>query len=65
MRILKSPAVALAAAAAVTWVFGGAGAMGPGARAPELRGAEWLNTAPLDAASLRGKVRLVEFWTFG
>lgn len=32
---------------------------------PSLAGATaWLNTAPLDAASLRGKVVLVDFWTY-
>jgi hypothetical protein len=35
-------------------------------RAPELpQGLDWLNTpAPLTMASLRGKVVLMEFWTF-
>jgi cytochrome c biogenesis protein CcdA/thiol-disulfide isomerase/thioredoxin len=34
--------------------------------APELAGIEaWINSAPLTIASLRGKVVLVEFWTFG
>jgi thiol-disulfide isomerase/thioredoxin len=32
---------------------------------PALRGAvEWLNSKPLDAQDLRGKVVLVDFWTF-
>ena len=32
---------------------------------PELNGAvEWLNSPPLTAASLRGKVVLVDFWTY-
>ncbi|QXI29221.1 cytochrome c biogenesis protein DipZ [Pseudomonas vanderleydeniana] len=32
---------------------------------PSLEGAvEWLNSAPLDRESLRGKVVLVDFWTF-
>src|SRR4249919_3466449 len=32
---------------------------------PSLAGANaWLNSAPLDAASLRGKVVLVDFWTY-
>jgi thiol-disulfide isomerase/thioredoxin len=35
------------------------------ALAPELRGiTEWLNSAPLTLAGLRGKVVLVWFWTF-
>src|SRR5437867_542135 len=34
-----------------------------GPRAPALRG-DWLNSKPLTPADLRGKVVLVEFWTF-
>jgi hypothetical protein len=37
----------------------------PQARAPEIRSARWLNTAPIAPASLRGKVVAVEFWTYG
>jgi hypothetical protein len=36
--------------------------------APELVGGPWLNTpnsAPLRLANRRGKVTIVEFWTFG
>lgn len=34
--------------------------------APELAGDSWLNTsAPLRLAELRGKVVLVDMWTFG
>ncbi len=32
--------------------------------APEIRGDIWINTPPLNWADLRGKVVLVEFWTF-
>ncbi len=32
--------------------------------APELRGEHWLNSPPLRLQALRGKVVLVEFWTF-
>ena len=32
--------------------------------APELAGGVWLNSAPRTLAELRGKVVLVEFWTF-
>jgi thiol-disulfide isomerase/thioredoxin len=33
-------------------------------QAPEIRSQHWFNSAPLGAADLRGKVRLVEFWAF-
>ncbi len=32
---------------------------------PELRNEVWLNSAPLTLADLRGKVVVVEFWTYG
>lgn len=34
-------------------------------RAPELANQTWINSAPLRLAGLRGKVVLVEFWTYG
>ena len=36
-----------------------------GTPAPEVAGERWINSAPLTTPSLRGKVVLVEFWTFG
>jgi len=36
------------------------------ATAPEIRGiTKWFNSAPLTLAGLRGKVVLVDFWTYG
>jgi thiol-disulfide isomerase/thioredoxin len=35
------------------------------AAAPELAAGEWINSAPLKLNDLRGRVVLVEFWTFG
>ena len=35
-----------------------------GKPAPEIASATWLNSAPLRMAELKGKVVLVEFWTF-
>ena len=42
-----------------------AGAVRIGAPAPEIAGARWINSAPLTSADLRGRVVLVEFWTYG
>ncbi|HET8578951.1 MAG TPA: hypothetical protein VFO18_17775 [Methylomirabilota bacterium] len=36
-----------------------------GQPAPEISGGPWINSAPLSMAELRGRVVLVEFWTFG
>ncbi len=36
-----------------------------GTKAPEFVSATWLNSPPLRLAKLRGRVVLVEFWTFG
>lgn len=36
-----------------------------GKLAPEISGHSWLNSKPLKLAELKGKVVLVEFWTFG
>ncbi len=39
-------------------------ALGDEGSLPELTGGPWLNTTPLNRASLRGKVVLVDFWTY-
>ena len=36
-----------------------------GQPAPEITGERWINSEPLSLAQLRGRVVLVEFWTFG
>ena len=43
----------------------GAQALRIGAAAPEVAGDRWINSGPLTTRSLRGRVVLVEFWTFG
>ena len=62
--------VALALAGALA----GAGLAGPargerGARlgqpAPEITGGPWINSEPLSIEKLRGRVVVVEFWTYG
>jgi hypothetical protein len=36
-----------------------------GSGAPEVAGGPWVNSGPLTMAGLRGRVVLVEFWTYG
>jgi hypothetical protein len=36
-----------------------------GMPAPEVAGGRWINSGPLTTSGLRGRVVLVEFWTFG
>ena len=40
-------------------------ALPDGPRAPELTNETWLNSDRLTSADLRGKVVLIDFWTFG
>ena len=37
----------------------------PGAAAPDVSGGPWINSRPLTLAELRGRVVLVDFWTYG
>jgi hypothetical protein len=39
--------------------------VGPGRAAPELAAGAWINSEPLALQQLRGRVVLVEFWTYG
>ncbi len=48
--------------------FGGAAAgqaLRLGAPAPDVVGEHWINSRPLTITGLRGRVVLVEFWTYG
>ncbi|HLN87559.1 MAG TPA: hypothetical protein VK200_13880 [Candidatus Limnocylindrales bacterium] len=36
-----------------------------GAAAPDVAGENWLNSKPLSMGELKGRVVLVEFWTYG
>ena len=36
-----------------------------GQTAPEITGGAWINSEPLTLGGLRGRVVLVEFWTYG
>ncbi|MGB7950695.1 MAG: redoxin domain-containing protein [Candidatus Binatia bacterium] len=58
--ILKTLAVLSFAAVMFSKAYAGVGMP-----APEITGQNWLNSAPLGLAELKGKVVLLEFWTFG
>jgi hypothetical protein len=62
VRVWLGLALAVLAAAAVP-----AGAQVPraGTGAPDVAGGPWINSAPLTLPALRGRVVLVEFWTYG
>jgi hypothetical protein len=55
-------AIALAVCGAST---AGAQPARAGQMAPEVAGAPWVNSGPLTMTSLKGRVVLVEFWTYG
>lgn len=74
MKRPRWPAIArgvlvLATGAMVLAAVGTAPARGealrPGQPAPEIAGGPWINSAPLTLQDLRGRVVLVEFWTYG
>lgn len=60
-RILTGTLVVLAGLLFI-WVVANAGV---GMKAPDITNDTWLNSAPLHLQDLRGKVVMVEFWTFG
>ena len=57
----------LLTAAILLGIAAGAGAepVPPGRPAPELGSGAWINSQPLTMHALRGRVVLVDFWTFG
>ena len=58
-------AVALVATAGLAAGSAASQAMRAGTPAPDVAGERWINSGPLTTTGLRGKVVLVEFWTFG
>jgi hypothetical protein len=63
---MRRLATLLMTAAILTIAEGvGAEVVAPGKAAPELAGGAWINSEPLTMRALRGRVVLVDFWTFG
>ncbi len=58
-----APGLAALAVGLLTLAAGAA--PGVGQLAPPITGGPWLNGPPLSPGDLRGRVVLVEFWTFG
>jgi len=56
--------IAVSASIWVIWPKQGT-AITPGQPASDLAGENWINSKPLTIAHLRGRVVLVEFWTYG
>ena len=67
MRLPGAVRLSLALGLAALAVAGELSAQVPraGSTAPEVTGGPWVNSAPLTLAGLRGRVVLVEFWTYG
>ncbi len=57
--------VAVATLIAVVNSRAGQPIVGPATPAPEIQSSVWINGGPTSLAALRGKVVLVEFWTYG
>ena len=56
------------AALAASWLVSGTAAgeaVRLGTPAPDVAGERWINSEPLTTSSLRGRVVMVEFWTYG
>jgi len=65
MKIRVAAIAGLVVAAALALAPPSPGQPPPGAKAPDITGGPWINSAPLTLGALRGRVVLVEFWTFG
>jgi hypothetical protein len=62
----RTGALAVLAAALMALAGGAAAqALRLGTAAPAIDGGPWVNGGPLTLGDLRGRVVLVEFWTFG
>ena len=63
-RVHVRNGVGLVLALLLSWLEQ-AGAISLGAPAPEISGEPWINSQPVSIGHLRGRVVMVEFWTYG
>lgn len=61
---MKARLVAIALAL-IAMTAGAAAEIPIGKAAPELAGGVWINSEPLTLQRLRGRVVLLDFWTYG
>ena len=63
--IFKFAVVGFAASVLITALCWPTGSLGVGSKAPDFQGmANWINSRPLTMEELRGRVVLVDFWTY-
>jgi len=70
MRAIRSVILGMGIGLAMVGLLAGRGGsadrlVAVGQPAPEITGGPWINSQPLSLAGLRGRVVLVEFWTYG
>ena len=64
-NLLKIAVVVISAAALLTAIYWPNGNLGSGTKAPEFKAiANWINSEPLTMEELRGRVVLIDFWTY-
>lgn len=64
---MRHRSLALLSLLTLTWLGGDSAgqALRLGTSAPDIAGERWINSSPLTITGLRGRVVLVEFWTYG
>jgi thiol-disulfide isomerase/thioredoxin len=65
MGAMTTPSRLIVLALAAALMVPVAGSAGVRRKAPPIVGSRWINTRPLSAQDLAGRVVIVEFWTFG
>ena len=63
--MMSCRSVAIALLIVVALAVGAHAGPRAGDAAPDIAGERWINSVPLTMPALRGRVVLVEFWTYG